>query len=257
MRLIGPNCLGILNTADRGALNATFAPAMPPRGNVGFVSQSGALGPCADRARRAIEPWPLLVRLDRQSRRHHGQRPARVLGGATRAPPSSCCTSSRSAIRAGSRASRAGSAGAKPIVAVKSGRSRGRRPGHFIPHRRAARGLGRDRGRPVRAGRGDPHREPRGAARRGVAARQPAAAARATGRDPHQRRRARDHVRGRLRGARGSRFPPLPERSQDELASSSPPRRRWQSGGHDRDRDRRALPRGDRARSRRGTASTR
>jgi succinyl-CoA synthetase alpha subunit/RimJ/RimL family protein N-acetyltransferase len=44
MRLIGPNCLGILNTSGETRLNATFAPAMPPPGNVGFLSQSGALG---------------------------------------------------------------------------------------------------------------------------------------------------------------------------------------------------------------------
>ncbi len=39
--LIGPNCLGIINT--HASLNATFAPVMPPKGNVAFVSQSGAL----------------------------------------------------------------------------------------------------------------------------------------------------------------------------------------------------------------------
>ena len=44
MRLIGPNCLGILNTVPAMRLNATFAPTMPPPGNVGFISQSGALG---------------------------------------------------------------------------------------------------------------------------------------------------------------------------------------------------------------------
>ena len=44
IRLLGPNCLGVLNTAGRTGLNATFAPAMPPPGNVGFVTQSGALG---------------------------------------------------------------------------------------------------------------------------------------------------------------------------------------------------------------------
>ena len=44
IRLIGPNCLGIVNTAPEASLNATFAPAMPPPGNVGFVTQSGALG---------------------------------------------------------------------------------------------------------------------------------------------------------------------------------------------------------------------
>jgi acyl-CoA synthetase (NDP forming)/RimJ/RimL family protein N-acetyltransferase len=41
-RLIGPNCLGI--AAGAASLNATFAAQAPPRGNVGFASQSGALG---------------------------------------------------------------------------------------------------------------------------------------------------------------------------------------------------------------------
>ena len=44
MRLIGPNCMGILNTNPEVGLNATFAPIFPPRGPVGFLSQSGALG---------------------------------------------------------------------------------------------------------------------------------------------------------------------------------------------------------------------
>jgi acetate---CoA ligase (ADP-forming) len=44
MRLIGPNCLGILNMTEGHRFNATFAPGGPPPGNVGFVTQSGALG---------------------------------------------------------------------------------------------------------------------------------------------------------------------------------------------------------------------
>ncbi len=44
MRLVGPNCLGVLNTNQDVALNATFAPTAPPPGNVGFLTQSGALG---------------------------------------------------------------------------------------------------------------------------------------------------------------------------------------------------------------------
>ncbi len=43
-RLVGPNCLGVVNTAAGVRLNATFAPRMPETGNVGFISQSGALG---------------------------------------------------------------------------------------------------------------------------------------------------------------------------------------------------------------------
>jgi acetyl coenzyme A synthetase (ADP forming)-like protein len=54
MRLIGPNCMGILSTAPGHELDATFAPAMPARGRVGFMSQSGALGLAViDHARRS------------------------------------------------------------------------------------------------------------------------------------------------------------------------------------------------------------
>jgi acetate---CoA ligase (ADP-forming) len=41
-RLIGPNCLGIFSAGP--GLNATFAPHNFPTGNIGFSSQSGALG---------------------------------------------------------------------------------------------------------------------------------------------------------------------------------------------------------------------
>jgi acetate---CoA ligase (ADP-forming) len=44
MRMIGPNCMGLLNTASDVQLNASFSPLVPPRGNVAFSSQSGALG---------------------------------------------------------------------------------------------------------------------------------------------------------------------------------------------------------------------
>jgi acetyl coenzyme A synthetase (ADP forming)-like protein len=44
MRLVGPNCLGVLNTAPEIGLNATFAPHPAVPGNVGFLSQSGGLG---------------------------------------------------------------------------------------------------------------------------------------------------------------------------------------------------------------------
>jgi len=44
LRLIGPNCLGVINTARDVSLNASLAPVMPPRGRAGFFCQSGALG---------------------------------------------------------------------------------------------------------------------------------------------------------------------------------------------------------------------
>jgi acetate---CoA ligase (ADP-forming) len=44
MRLVGPNCMGLLNTDPAVSMNATFAPTMPPPGPVSFMSQSGAMG---------------------------------------------------------------------------------------------------------------------------------------------------------------------------------------------------------------------
>ena len=44
MRLVGPNCLGVINTDPVVSLNASFAPGTPPPGRVGFASQSGAFG---------------------------------------------------------------------------------------------------------------------------------------------------------------------------------------------------------------------
>ncbi|MGM0580518.1 MAG: acetate--CoA ligase family protein [Bacteroidota bacterium] len=42
--VVGPNCLGIINTDLTTSLNATFARAIPPKGNIAFISQSGAIG---------------------------------------------------------------------------------------------------------------------------------------------------------------------------------------------------------------------
>ncbi len=44
MRCVGPNCLGVLNTNDNVKMDATFAESLPVKGDIGFVSQSGALG---------------------------------------------------------------------------------------------------------------------------------------------------------------------------------------------------------------------
>jgi acetyl coenzyme A synthetase (ADP forming)-like protein len=41
MRMIGPNCLGLIDTII--PINASFAAGMPPQGNIAFMSQSGAL----------------------------------------------------------------------------------------------------------------------------------------------------------------------------------------------------------------------
>ena len=44
MRMIGPNCMGLINASADVNLNASFSPVMPPPGRIGFSSQSGALG---------------------------------------------------------------------------------------------------------------------------------------------------------------------------------------------------------------------
>ena len=44
IRMVGPNCMGLLNTDPRFRLDATFAPVYPPEGRVALSSQSGALG---------------------------------------------------------------------------------------------------------------------------------------------------------------------------------------------------------------------
>jgi acetyl coenzyme A synthetase (ADP forming)-like protein len=44
MRMVGPNCMGVINTDPAVRLDGTFAPTAPPPGNIGMYSQSGALG---------------------------------------------------------------------------------------------------------------------------------------------------------------------------------------------------------------------
>ncbi len=44
MRMVGPNCLGVINTADGIKMDASFADALPLAGKTAFTSQSGALG---------------------------------------------------------------------------------------------------------------------------------------------------------------------------------------------------------------------
>ena len=43
IRMVGPNCLGVINNNPRVSMNASFATKMPSAGNMAFISQSGAL----------------------------------------------------------------------------------------------------------------------------------------------------------------------------------------------------------------------
>ena len=97
-----------------------------------FLSQSGALGHRASWTRRASEGLGLSSFVSVGDKADlSGNDFLELLGARRPAPTSSCSTSSRSATRASSRASPAGSRARKPIVAVKGGRSpagRARRP---------------------------------------------------------------------------------------------------------------------------------
>ena len=44
MTMVGPNCMGVINTQPEVRMNATFAPTPPLRGKISLVTQSGALG---------------------------------------------------------------------------------------------------------------------------------------------------------------------------------------------------------------------
>ncbi|MEQ4303542.1 GNAT family N-acetyltransferase [Plantactinospora sp. B6F1] len=44
IRLVGPNCIGLLNSNPQVRLAATFAPVLPPAGGLAVASQSGAVG---------------------------------------------------------------------------------------------------------------------------------------------------------------------------------------------------------------------
>ncbi|MBN2464980.1 acetate--CoA ligase family protein, partial [candidate division WOR-3 bacterium] len=44
IRLIGPNCFGVIDASPKVRMNATFGRAMPPFGNIALISQSGAVG---------------------------------------------------------------------------------------------------------------------------------------------------------------------------------------------------------------------
>jgi GNAT superfamily N-acetyltransferase/predicted CoA-binding protein len=93
-RMLGPNCLGIAVAAPR--LNATFGPHGIPSGNVGFSSQSGPPSDswgCRHSSRSGTRPTSPRTTCSSTGRK-------------TRTPMLSCSTSSRSATRGSSRASR-------------------------------------------------------------------------------------------------------------------------------------------------------
>ena len=202
IRIVGPNCLGVLNTSPDVRLNATFAPpaAVPGRGRVHVPERRAR-----DRDHRGGEPprgRTVVVRLGWQQVRSFRQRLSPVLGAGpghqagaalprvVRQPPE---VRSDRPPGGGHQADPGGQE--RPV-------GRGR-PRDLVAYRRDAVGLGRDRRCAVRAGRGDSDRHHARAVRRRRAAVGATRPARRPGRDRHQRWRARDPVRRRLPGGRG------------------------------------------------------
>ena len=154
-RLIGPNCMGLLNTDPAVRLNATFSPVYPPAGTVAMSTQSGALGPGDPRLREAARHRHLELRLGRQQGGRLGQRSDSGTGPTIRGRPSSCSISRAS----GTRRSSARSPGAWRAPSRSSPSSRdARRPDRArpppIPARwhRATRSSMRSFGRPASSG---------------------------------------------------------------------------------------------------------
>ena len=180
MRMVGPNCMGLLNTAPSVQLNGTFAPVYPPAGNVAMSSQSGALG---------------IAILDYATRNNIGISQFVSVGNKADVSGNDLILSweddpqtdvitlylesfgnprkfSRIARRIGRR---------KPIIVVKSGRSEsGSRA--VVPHR-CPRLVGRGCAGPFPSGRSHPGRHDRGALRRRQPPRPTADPCRWAGRD--------------------------------------------------------------------------
>lgn len=123
IRMIGPNCMGLLNTAADVRLNATFSPSYPPAGRVAMSTQSGALGlAILDYARRLNIGFSTFVSVGNQADvssndliQYWAEDPNTdviLLYVESFGDPAQFSTIARSVCRQ------------KPIVAVKAGRSR-------------------------------------------------------------------------------------------------------------------------------------
>ncbi len=164
MRLVGPNCMGVVNTDPDVSMNATFAPFRPVRGHgSAFASQSGALG--IELLGQAAEPRPrrLDVRVDGQQGRRQRQRPPAVLGSRPRDrrdPPVPRVVREPAQVRAARPPGRSQQADPRGEERAQPGRARGAAASHT-----AALGVVRRRDRrAVPPGRRDPRRHARRAA---------------------------------------------------------------------------------------------
>ena len=189
VRMIGPNCMGIVNTDPAFRVNATFSPVYPPAGRIAFSTQSGALGlAILDYVKRLNIGISSFASIGNkadvsgndllQDRADDPRTDVILLRRELRQPPQ--VRRHRAPGRA-DQADRGGEGGA-------FGRRGSRR---LLAHRRARHE--RSAGRSDAAGiRRDPHPDARRAIRRRQCAGDPAGAGRAPGGDRHERGRAGD-----------------------------------------------------------------
>ena len=194
IRMVGPNCMGLINTDPRVRLNATFSPVHPPEGRVGLASQSGALGiALLDEARRLNLGISTFVSVGNK---------ADVSGNDlvqywSEDPRTDVILLLPRELRLGRKLHAHRQAGRAP-QADRRGEGRplpGRRARGFLAHRRPRRERRRRR-RALATGGHHPRRDARGALRRLDAAGPPAVAGGPPRRDPDQLRWAGD-PRGR------------------------------------------------------------
>ena len=166
MRVVGPNCLGMVNTDPAIRMNATPATVVPPPGRIGFFCQSGALGIAILADAAASGAGAVDVRLRRQPGGRLGQRPAAVLARRRR---HRCRAAVPGVVRQPAEVRPAG-----PRAGPDQAGDRGEVGSSCDDDARARRELGADlrRGRrdALRAVRSDPHGHTHGCVRRRAAA---------------------------------------------------------------------------------------
>ena len=119
LRLVGPNCLGVI--APLANLNASFVSAMPPRGDLAVISQSGAIAAAmAEWGIRHATGFSAIVSVGDQLDVDFA-RSARLFRARSRDPFDLALYESINDARKFMWAARA-VARAKPVVVVKSGR---------------------------------------------------------------------------------------------------------------------------------------
>ena len=122
MRLVGPNCIGVINTDPAAPLNATFGPLHAAARADRHGDAERRARPGRDRLHRGARAGLLEPGVDGQQGRYLGQRPARLLAHDPRTDVILLYLESFGNPRKFARLARA-IGRSKPIVALKSGRS--------------------------------------------------------------------------------------------------------------------------------------